>query len=76
MVIAALEEALLGNIDVISNLSRDTQSLNDHSFSGCKYSPQGVDDARAKIEHNIPGLINPSNRNLVTDLCHKLQLTL
>ncbi|CAO3661164.1 unnamed protein product [Umbelopsis ramanniana] len=54
MVIAALEEALLG----------------------CKYSPQGVDDARAKIEHNIPGLINPSNRNLVTDLCHKLQLTL
>ncbi|KAH8550210.1 hypothetical protein BGW37DRAFT_513755 [Umbelopsis sp. PMI_123] len=48
----------------------------EQALHGCKYSRQGVNDARAKIEHNIPGLINPSNRNLVKDLCHKLQLTL
>lgn len=76
MVIAALEEALLGNIDVLFQLVMRYTVIKWEFLSGCKYSPQGVDDARAKIEHNIPGLINSSNRNLVTDLCHKLQLTL
>jgi len=48
----------------------------EQALQGCRYSQKGIEDARIKIEHNIPGLINSSNRKVANEVCLRIQETL
>lgn len=75
-VLAALSNALIGKIMVQLWGGEDVLMI---SFLcvGCRYSEQPVKAAIAKIQQNVPGLMNPENQSMVHQLVewlsHKLK---
>ncbi|KAF7723213.1 Biotin/lipoate A/B protein ligase [Apophysomyces ossiformis] len=63
---------------IITESDLSTTSLGAHEVTvvsaisvalrGCRYSDQAVDDAIRKINQEIPGLINPENESIITDV--------